>query len=211
VVVFIENMINEKKIAEWRKWGKEAYKSSRNMAKTNSHHPDYNTPEKVEALYDRYGDSYMITDKWIEKLKSPKWNYTDEDVSKAFEAFKDGYNSSRQWYKKNDVKFQTVINNYKPIIEVAEQFARSVDVSDIKDGFPCGSAHLYIQNCGEMEELRKAVGHFATSESEVYKYRLPIKLPRYGQCINYDERICKEVSDFLRSNGIFVNTYSWID
>lgn len=203
-------MIDQKKIKEWRKWGKDAFKSSRNTAKDNYHHPDFNSPEKKEVFYDNYGDSYLLTDKWVEKLKS-KWGYNDDDISKAFEAFKEGYNSSRQWYKKNDAKFQVILNNYKPIIKQAEELAKNINVSDIKDGFPCGSAHLYVQQCAEMEDLRKALGHFATSETEVYKYRLPIKMPTYGQCISYDERICQKVAEFLRLNGVFVNIHSWID
>lgn len=202
--------LSEAKKKEWYQWGKEAYKSTANMARTNCHHPDYNTKEKVEALHDNYGDSYLLKPERIEVLKS-KWGYTDEAVAEALQQFKDGYNGSRQWYAKADKKFQAVIDQYKPIFDEASKIAHSVDVSDIRDGFPCGSAHLYLQKYPEAEELYKALAHFSSSSTDVYKYELPIKFPTHGQCIAFDERICKVVNDYLRTQGIFASVYSWID
>jgi hypothetical protein len=199
-----------KKIKEWREWGKEAFKSARNMAKNNHRHPDYDTPEKVEKLHDNYGDSYMLKPERHEDLKK-RFGYTDEDISKAMQLFKDGYNASRQWYKKNDMKFQEIIDEYKPIWDEAQKIANECDVSDISDGFPCGSAHLYLDNYPEGEQLRKAIGHFNDRGTDAYKYILPIKMPSYGQCIRFDERICEEVREYLRSKGIFALIHSWID
>jgi hypothetical protein len=204
-------MLEEKKLKEWYSWGKEAYKSTASMMRINRSHPDYDSIEKIEAVHDRYGDSYMLSEERKLRLKN-NFNYSDNDINEAIKQFKKGYDSSRQWYKKADKKFQDIIDSYMPVIKEAEEYAKSIDVSDIQDGFPCGSAHLYIQEVAEMEELKKAVGHFNSSKgTDVYKYALPIKLPSYGQCISFDERICQKVADFLRSKGLFVNTYSWID
>lgn len=203
-------MLTDKKIKEWYQWGKDGYKGNRNMVKNNSHHPDYDTKEKVEAYFDRYGDSYLLSDKRRELLKT-KWEYSDEDIEKAFSAFKKGYDGSREWYKKNDAKFQAIIDKYTLLIKKAEEYAKTIDVSDIQDGFPCGSAHLYVGQYAEMEELRRALAHFQDASTEAYKYALPIKFPSYGQCISFDERICQKVQEFLRKNGLLVHTYSWID
>jgi hypothetical protein len=204
-------MLSDKKLKEWYNWGKEGYRSSVNIMRRNINHPDYNTEEKREKNLDEYGDSYVLSDEKTKRLKA-NFYYSDEDIAKAHESFKAGFNASRKWYQKADKKYQSIIDKWMPLIEQAEEYAKHIDVSDIKDGFPCGNAHLYVQDCGEMDEIRKAIGHFnQDSTLEAYKYRLPISLPSYGQCISFDERICKEVADFLRNKGLFVNTYSWID
>lgn len=202
--------ITDKKLKEWYQWGKDAYKSTASMMKGNSSHPDYNTVEKREAVHDRYGESYLLSDSRKETLKL-KWKYTDEDVKLALEQFVKGYESSRAWYKKADAKYQLVIDRYMPIFNEATEVAKSVDVSDIQDGFPCGSAHLYLQKYPEAEDLYDALGHFSGDKSDAYKYKLPIEFPVYGQCIAFDERICSKVSEFLRSKGVFAHTHTWID
>jgi len=202
--------LSEKKRAEWRQWGKDGYKSTASMARTNKHHPDYDTPEKIEALHDNYGGSYLLTESRAEILKE-KWGYSDNAVIEAVEAYKEGYNASRTWYKGADEKYKKIIAKYQPIFDEAEKVAKKVDVSDIKDGFPCGSAYLYLQRYAEAEDLYKALGHFNSSSTDAYKYALPIKMPSYGQCVSFDERICKEVNEFLRSRGVFASVYSWID
>ena len=202
--------LTPEKVKEWRTWGKDAYKSTTSVARGNSHHPDYDTPEKIEALHDIYGDSYLLKDERIDALKT-KWKYSEEAIKQALESFKAGYDASRKWYAREDAKQQAVIDAYSSIFDEASKIAQAVDVSDIKDGFPCGSAHLYLQQYPEAEDLYKALGHFSGSETETYKRKLPIKTPTYGQCISYDERICKEINEFLRSKGIFASVYSWVD
>lgn len=202
--------LETKKAKEWREWGKDAFKSSRNMMKTNCKHPDYDTEEKREAKHDIYDGSYMLTPEHAERLRT-RFNYDNEMIAEATQLFIEGYDASRAWYKKNDAKQQEIIDKYMPIFKEAEKIASEVDISDLKDGFPCGSAHLYLQHYPEAEELYKALGHFSTSKTDVYKYELPIKMPCYGQCISFDERICKIVNEFLRSKGIFASVYSWID
>lgn len=202
--------ITDKKIKEWYQWGKDAYKNTAKMMNTNCHHPDYNTKEKREAIHDLYGESYMLNDRNRENLKI-KFKYTDEDVDIAFSEFKKGYDSSRAWYRKADAKYQAVLDKYQVIFDGARQIALNVDVSNIKDGFPCGSAHLYLQKYPETEDLYEALGHFSGDKSDAYKYKLPIEFPTYGQCIAFDEAICAVVSKFLREQGIFTHTHTWVD
>ena len=204
-------MITEKKQKEWRDWGKEYYKSTINMIRNNYSHPDYNTPKKIEiSLNKAIDEHYNFTENGITRLKT-RWNYTDEDIAEAKKLLTEGYSASRDWYKKADVKMQAIIDKYTPLFKKAEEVAKNVDVSDIKDGFPCGGAHLYLDNYPEAEDLRKALGHFSTSKTDEYKYKIPVKMPAYGQCVAYDDRICGKVKEFLRSCGIFTNTYSYID
>ena len=208
--------LTESKKKEWRDWGKEAYKSCANRMRRNSHHPEYDTAEKREAIHDTNekgeGESdYNFTEKGMKRLKA-RWNYSDEAIGEAKEEWIKGYKASRKWYAREDAKQQAVIDKYIPIFETAAEIALAVDVSDIRDGFPCGSAHLYLQRYPEVEDLYKALGHFNSDrDMEQYKRELPIKMPSYGQCINFDTRICLVVGDFLQQQGIFTNTHKWID
>lgn len=204
-------MDKAKKLKEWYQFGKDAYKSASNMMQNNKHHPDYDTVEKREAIHDNYSMSYLLDSKGDQRLIE-KFGYTPEFIAECKEEMKKGYNSSRAWYAKADKKYQAILDRYMPIFNEASEIAKNVDVSDIQDGFPCGSAHLYLQKYAETEELRDALAHFNNdSSSDQYKYELPIKFPTYGQCIQFDEKICREVSDFLRSQGVFAHTHTWID
>ncbi len=198
------------KAKEWRDWGKQAYKSTTRLMRSNHHHPDYDTYEKCEKIHNRYGESYMLEDKRMDVLRV-KWGYSDDAITQAIILFKEGYNASRKWYSREDEKQQAIIDGYKSIFDEASKIAYAVDVSDIKDSFPCGSAHLYLQQYAEAEDLYKALGHFNDSSTDVFKRKLPIDMPVYGQCISFDERICAEVNEFLRNKGVFASVYSWID
>lgn len=199
-------MTNPKKQKEWYQWGKDAYKNRSSMMRNNSHHPDYDTLEKREAKHDTY-------DGWEpSKNLGTQFKYDDEDIAEAVKQYKAGYDASRKWYKKEDAKHQAVLDKYQPIFDKANEIAANVDVSDIVDGFPCGSAHLYLQRYPEAEDLYNALGHFNGHKgTEAYKRQLPIKYQNSHQCIAFDERICKEVNEFLRKQGIFASVYSWID
>ena len=208
-------ILTDAKIKEWRDWGKQAYKSTASMMRSNSHHPNYDTREKCEAIHDenakgegREGSQWNANGS--ERLRT-RFGYSDKAIEQARTAWLDGYNASRKWYAREDAKQQAIIDGYAPIFDEASKIAHSVDISDIKDGFPCGSAHLYLQQYAEAEDLHKALGHFSSSSTENYKRKLPIKMPAYGQCISFDELICKKVNEFLRSKGIFASVYSWID
>lgn len=200
-------MTNPKKQKEWYGWGKDAYKNRSRMMKNNSHHPDYDTKEKREAIHDKYDDWKPAP----ERLKV-QFKYDDEDIAEVEKQYKAGYDGSRKWYAKADAKYQKVLDKYAPIFNTANELAAAVDVSDIKDGFPCGSAHLYLQRYPEAEDLYEALGHFHNdSSTEAYKRKLPIKYQNSHQCIAFDERICEKVNAFLRTKGVFASVYSWID
>lgn len=203
-------MLTEKKRQEWRKWGKEGYKSAQNHMRRNKHHSDYSTREKREAFHDVYGESYMLSENRAERLRK-EFRYSDDDVMEATALFKEGYNASREWYKKADAKMQAILDRYKDIFTEAEKIAEKVDVSDIKDGFPCGSAFVYLDFAERETPLGKALAHFSTSSSLTFKYKIPLTFPMYGQCISFDERIAGEVVKFLRRNGVLANVHSFID
>ncbi|HDY66822.1 MAG TPA: hypothetical protein ENH85_03405 [Candidatus Scalindua sp.] len=203
------------KAKEWRGWGKDAYKSCASMMRSNAGHPDYDTREKCETIHDeneagKGQSAHHWTKEGRTRLRT-RWGYSNEAIEQARTAWLDGYGASRKWYAREDAKQQIVIDKYVPIFNEASKIAHAVDVSDIKDGFPCGSVHLYLQRYAEAEDLYKALGHFDNSSVEAYKRKLPIKMPSYGQCISYDEKICAEVNEFLRSKGVFASVYSWID
>ena len=211
----IIDALSPAKAKEWREWGKDAYKSCARLMRSNSHHPDYDTREKREAVHDANEagtgkSAHNFTEEGRARLQS-RWGYTDSAIDEARDAWMNGYSASRKWYKREDAKQQAVLDRFMPIFTKASRIAHAVDVSDIKDGFPCGSAHLYLQKYAEHEDLYKALGHFNDKSTDAYKYQLPIKYPVHGQCIAYDERICKKVNEYLRTQGIFAHVHSYID
>ena len=110
-----------------------------------------------------------------------------------------------------------VLAKYQPIFDKAEAIAKAIDVSDIQDGFPCGSALVYLKPEAKDSDLGKALRRQYGGDSYSAKvchwsaYKLPIKLPRYGQCMSFDERICEKVAEFLNSKNIPTGVYSMID
>jgi len=202
-------------LKEWREWGKAAYKSSASMMRNNSRHPDYDTLEKREAIHNAneagIGEfAYNWTTEGRAKLAS-RWGYTEKEIDEARAAWCEGYCASRRWYRREDAKHQTVLDKYAPLFQEAAKVAQAVDVSDIQDGFPCGGAHLYLEYRCKDTDLGKALAHFSDAGTYEYKYRLPIKMPGYGQCVAFDERVCDAVAEFLRAHDVLVNRYSYID
>jgi hypothetical protein len=204
--------LNDKKLKEWHTSGKDAYRSTSSMMRTNSGHPHYDTLEKRESVHDNNEKEggYMFTADGRQRLVA-KFGYTPEQVDTCLKEWIKGYKGSRAWYVKADAKHKAVLDSYAPIFKRAQEVAESVDVSDIRDGFPCGSAHLYLEYRERDTPLGKALSHFNRSGSPQYEYTLPIKMPNYGQCVAFDERICHKVQEFLRANGVLAHTYSWID
>lgn len=201
--------MTDAKKEEWYQWGKDGYKSNASMMKTNCHHPDYDTLEKREAQHDTYRGWQLEPERLTKQFK-----YTKDDIAEAAKQYRAGYDVSRKWYKKADKKYQIVIDKYQPIFTEVEEALKLVDVSDISDGFPCGSAHLYLQYYGEGEDLYQALGHFngGKSSTEAYTRKLPIKFPPINaQCVRFEERYCKIATELLRAKGVFASTYSWID
>lgn len=139
----------------------------------------------------------------------------EADINAMAEVYNEAFWKSHDWWQRKNVENEKVLAKYAPIFKEAEAVANAVDVSDIKDGFPCGWVYIYLKD--EKSELGKALrsikGGDAYSAKVCYwsTYSLPIKLPRYGQCVEFDERISKKVIEFLKEKGIEAETHTCID
>lgn len=112
------------------------------------------------------------------------------------------------WQNKKQI-LDNKLAPYKKIFAEAEEFAKTIDVSDIKDGFPCGDVILYAEPKTELADLLQNFNDQCSTPA--FKYKIPLQLPAYGQSINFYERICEKVKQFLSKKGINCLTYSWID
>ena len=204
----MDTKTKQQHLATWFKWGKDEFKIVRRQVLNDKRF--YDTEEKIKKYYDAYGNSWMLKDEHDERLIT-KFGYDTDFIPECKEQYKKGFDSSRKWYEKADKKYKQILEKYEPIFQEANEVAKNVDVSDIYDGFPCGSAHLYLDDYLEVADLRKALAHFSTYDSDCYKYALPIQIPCHGQCVDFSDRICKEVQQFLRTKGIFALIYSMLD
>lgn len=154
---------------------------------------NFNNPQARERLINHFG-------------------YTEKALDEKLELFNESFWASHKRWQRQEEIHQKTMSKYTPIFKEAEEIAAKVDVSDIRDGFPCGSVHLYLgasmHDTGLGKALRFKNGKRST---DAYKYQLPVRFPSYGQCISFDERIASEVEQFLKSKGVEANTYSWID
>lgn len=143
-----------------------------------------------------------------------KFGYTEESINEKLALYNESFWRCHALRQKNTDKHDKVLAGYKAIFDEAEKIAAAVDVSDIKDGFPCGSVHLYLTAEMQDTDLGKAIA-FKNRDStlDAYKYSLNgvIKTPTYGQCTSFDERICSKVKEFLDKKGVKVNKHTWID
>ena len=151
-----------------------------------------------------------------DNLKS-EFGYTEEQIDIMLEHYHEAFWQGYNWWQNRMVQIESVMAKHKPVFEEAEKVAQNVDVSDIKDGFPCGSCVLYLKPEAKKTDLGKALR--AVYDGDAYSakvchwsaYKLPVKIPSYGQCIAFDERICKATAEFLNSKNIPTGVYSWID
>ena len=146
-----------------------------------------------------------------------QFGYNEETLKERAEIYHEAFWSSSQWWNNKLIEIKGVMAKYKPIFKQAEAVAKKVDVSDIKDGFPCGMAVLYLEAEQKDSDLGKALRLMSDCDSYSAKvchwsaYKLPIKMPNYGQCMSFDERVCGEVAEFLKTKGIQAGVYSMID
>ena len=136
-------------------------------------------------------------------------NYTEEQYDQIIEHYNECFWQGFTYWEKRYNDAEAVLQKYSKIFKAAEKFAKNVDVSDISDGFPCGSVHLYLAE--QDTDLAKALALLNDSDSPQYKFSLRMKMPSYGQCIDFSRRVCEEVKEFLAENGIPCLTHSWID
>lgn len=143
-----------------------------------------------------------------------RFGYTEESFNEKLELYNESFWRCHALRQKNTDKHDKVIARYKQIFDEASKIAAAVDVSDIKDGFPCGSVHLYLTADMQETDLGKAVAfQNRDSNTDAYKYSIShlVKIPSYGQCTSFDERTCGKTKEFLDSKGIKVNKHTWID
>ena len=146
-----------------------------------------------------------------ERLKA-RFGYDEKALDERLELFNESFWASHSWWQRQSMIHEKTMNKYMPVFKEAEEAAAKVDVSDIHDGFPCGSVHLYLGVGQHDTDLGKALKFkHGTRSIDAHTYQLPIKFPSYGQCISFDERIASEVETFLKGKEIEASTYSWID
>ncbi len=170
-------------------------------------------PKGITSYYE---ELVGINEQRKERLKN-QFGYTDETLKERAEIYHEAFWSSWKWWNNKMLEIDTVMAKYKPIFQEAEEVAKKVDVSDIKDGFPCGMALLYLKPEAKKTDLGKALRLMSNSDSYSAKvchwsaYQLPVRIPTYGQCMTFYTRICGEVAEFLDSKGIPTGVYSMID
>jgi len=187
-----------RRLGEVKKYGKEAVKEF-----------DKRYPEGITTYYKEICQQHEDRKG---RLVS-QFGYTPEMLKERVEIYHEAFWGSWQWWNNKLVEIKEVMAKYKPIFKEAEELAKKVDVSDIKDGFPCGMSILYLEPEMKNSDLGKALSLMSESVSSSHwaKYQLPIKIPSYGQCMSFDERICGKVAEFLTSKGVKTAVYSMID
>ena len=169
-----------------------------------------------QGVKDYYAEIVANNEARAERLKT-QFGYDDESLQERAEIYNEAFWSSYQWWQKKQVEIEKVILKYNPIFKEAEEFAKKVDVSDITDGFPCGGGVLYLATEMQNTDLGRALSSLYDGDSYSkkvcyqYVYKLPIKIPSYGQCVAFDERVMEAVVDFLEARGIKASVHTYID
>jgi len=151
-----------------------------------------------------------------ERMKT-QFNYTEAQIDIMLEVYHEAYWSGVKWWENRMVQISVIMAKYKPIFDKAEKVAKEIDVSDIKDGFPCGGAIIYLKPEAKSTDLGKALrslyggDSYSSKVCHQWAYELPIKMPSYGQCVDYGKRVCNAVADFLNSKDVPTEVYSYID
>jgi len=149
---------------------------------------------------------------WNRERLIKQFGYTDEDIDYCLNEYNTAFWRGYEWWQKQNAKNEAVLKEYEPIFKEAEAVAKAVDVSDIKDGFPCGGGVLYLDRAEWDSKLGKAIKQMSDyNDRDVYSYKLPVKLPSYGQCVSFDERVYKKTAEFLTKQGIPASVYIYID
>jgi len=217
-------MLDDKKIKEIKQYAKNDVKYWVRAVRDDEEQAKAGFPERKEERAKAYPEG--ITSwykKCIQVYENRKQNlmkrfgYTEETWQERMEIYHEAFWESWRWWNNKMLEVEQVMAKYKSIFDEAEEVARKVDVSDIKDGFPCGMAVLYLKPEAKNTDLGKALRLLYDGDSYSAKvchwsaYKLPIKIPSYGQCMSFDERICGKVAEFLTSKGIPTGVYSMID
>ena len=194
-------MLSEKEI-------KTKEKDFKGWARNDAKYFLYNENRNNETITEYF--NRIISNYSVERLVS-QFNYSEKQADYMINFFNTSFwRGYEYWNSRKEIE-NAKMKEYEPIFKEAEKIAEKVDVSDIQDGFPCGSAHLYLSpnSNSELEKLLKSKN--CSYDSLPFSLKLPIKMPSYGQCISFDERICREVKEFLETKGIIACVHTWID
>ena len=185
----------QQKEKDFKKW-------ARNDAKDYVY--KYQDKEKISDYFARCSAIY-----YPERLIN-QFNYSSEQADQIINHYNTQFWRGYEYYNNRRQIENLKMQKYLTIFEEAEKFAKTVDVSEIQDGFPCGSVHLYLAP-GTNKELERLLKSQNDGSTIAYKLKLPIKMPSYGQCIEYSRKLCEEVQKFLQNKNIQTLTHSWID
>jgi len=185
----------EKKEKEFKKW-----------ARNDSKYYVYNNrnDETITEYFSRFLKVYD-TERLIKQF-----DYSPEQADYMFNYYNTEFWRGYEYWKNRKEKEDLKMKKYNVIFKEAEEYAKTIDVSDIKDGFPCGSAFLYLAPNTD-KELEKLLKSKNDGSSDPFQLYLHLKMPSYGQCISFYERLCSKTKEFLSQKGIETLVYSWID
>jgi len=199
--LFTIYMLETKIIKEWEE-------TAKNDAKRFFKEKDISIADYAKKLLEYYFGEER-------KARFANRGVDEAGINARAEVYNEAFWKSYAWWQRKNAENEKVLAKYEPIFKEAEAVANAVDVSDIKDGFPCGWVYIYLKD--EKSELGKALrsikGGDAYSAKVCYwsTYQLPVKLPNYGQCVSFDERVSQKVVEFLKEKGIEAGTHTCID
>jgi len=174
-----------------------------------------NRETPIAEYFAKKVNSYFNTERFAERMKARGVN--QEGIDARIELYNEKFWSSFHWWQKENAEHEKVLSEYAPLFKEAEEFAKTIDVSDIRDGFPCGWVTIYLKPEAKDTPLGKALRAKYDGDSYSAKvcywsaYSIPVKFPTHGQCISFSERIARKVADFLTERGVPTGTNSYID
>ena len=215
-------MLDTKKVKEIKQYGKDEvryfFRSLQETEKRGEQAQKEFKARYPEGVTTYYKELVLSNDKPEKQERLIKqFGYTKETLQQRAEILHEAFWASWKWWTNKKIEIDLIMAKYQPIFKEAEEFAKKVDVSDITDGFPCGMAILYLKPSAKDTDLGKALRAMSDCDSYSAKtchwsaYKLPIKLPSYGQCMSFDQRVCEEVAKFLTKKGLEVGVHSMID
>lgn len=199
-------MLTDKKIKEFKSWARNSAKSY--VLNDREDRQDIKEYFKscVSSIFGKNGIRLQ-----------ERFNYSVEEMNEALNFYNTAFWRGYEWWQRKKDALDKVLLNHKEIFEEAEKIAKNVDVSDIEDTFPCGGGIVYLSPEARKTDLGKALrvlsknGSYSARTLPQWAYKVPVKIPQYGQCVSFDERICRKVAEFLTSKNIPCQVYTYID
>ena len=195
---------------EWAKNDVKSYLKDPNWHKENRHINNFN--ELVNYLM---AGNYTLTRLKEIAKNGYKFDLSDDGANRLIKIYYDTLFRQFDLQNKARAKAQTVYNKYQPLLEEVNELLAKLDLSHIPDGFPCGSAFVYLTE--PKHELAQAIKILFNSDVSndksvnPFKHKLPLKFQSVGQCIDYERKQCDIAQAFLTDHDLPVATYSWLD